>query len=245
MTKKAEILKETLGLRSDDIKLLEEFQGIQLDVSRLSQSIKLEYYNRVKALNVMHEAQIKILQTEKDTNDATLEKLDTQKTAASNAIVSIRGLADDTKNEIEDLNKQLEEAFAVPDAEKNWEKIAEIQKDIARNSNDLSKYEADIAGYNNEIYAAQQQINALNLSNLQIEGEIAAENENYANQQAQITYELENQLRLHSRMQEFLDKYAEEIAATQQLINQTFEFVSSLYDRQAQKPLKMKDLKKN
>lgn len=240
-----EILKETLGLRSDDIKLLEEFQGIQLDVSRLSQSIKLEYYNRVKAMNVMHDAQLKILQTEKDTNDATLEKLDTQKTAASNAIVSIRGLADDTKNEIEDLNKQLEEAFAVPDAEKNWEKIAEIQKDIARNSNDLSKYEADIAGYNNEIYAAQQQINALNLSNLQIEGEITAENENYLNQQAQITYELENQLRLHSLLQNFLEDYAEEIAATLQLINQTFEFVSSLYDRQADNATsKMKDLEK-
>lgn len=240
-----EILKETLGLRSDDIKLLEEFNNIQLDVSNLSQRIKLEYYNRVEALDAMHEAQIKILKTEKETNDATIKALDTQKTAASNAITRITDVVGTTKNEIEDLNKQLKEAFDVPDAERNWEKIAEIQKDIVRNSNDLSKYEADIAGYNNEIYAAQQQINALNLSNIQIEGEKKAENENYLNQQKQITYELENQLRLHSLLQNFLEDYAEEILATQQLISQTFEFVSSIYDRQADNATsKMKDLEK-
>lgn len=240
-----EILKETLGLRSDEIKILEEFEGINVNVAQLSQRIKLEYLNRVQALNAMHEKQLEILQTEKETNDATIQSLENQKIVASIGIYQAEKLSKYADEMITNWQQLLNAELALPDSKKNWEKIAEYQREITEYTNEKAKYDSDIAGYQNDIYQAQQGINALNLSNLQIDGEINAENENYLNQQKQITYELETQLRLYARMQEFLGKYAEEIAATQQLINQTFEFVSSLYDRQAQEATdKMKDLEK-
>ncbi len=240
-----EILKETLGLRSDEIKMLEEFQGINLNVMKLSQRIKLEYHNRIEAMNAMHEKQLQILQTEKETNEEAIKSLENEIEKANVGVNTAKQMADSAFQMSEMYEEQLKAQLILPDAEKNWEAITEIQKKLTEATNEYAKYEADAAGYANDIYAAQQQINALNLSNLQIDGEIAAENENYLNQQAQITYELENQLRLHSLLQNFLEDYAEEIAATQQLINQTFEFVSSLYDRQADNATsKMKDLEK-
>ena len=240
-----EILKETLGLRSDEIKLLAEFEGISVNVQQLSQRIKLEYYNRIEAMNAMHEKQLQILQTEKETNEEAIKSLENEIEKANVGVNTAKQMADSAFQMSEMYEEQLKAQLILPDAEKNWEAITEIQKKLTEATNEYAKYEADIAGYNNEIYAAQQQINALNSSNLQIDGEITAENENYLNQQKQITYELESQLRLHSLLQNFLEDYAEEIAATQQLINQTFEFVSSLYDRQADNATsKMKDLEK-
>ena len=240
-----EILKETLGLRSDEIKLLAEFEGISVNVQQLSQRIKLEYYNRIEAMNAMHDAQLQILQTEKETNEEAIKSLENEIEKANVGVNTAKQMADSAFQMSEMYEEQLKAQLILPDAEKNWEAITEIQKKLTEATNEYAKYEADIAGYNNEIYAAQQQINALNSSNLQIDGEITAENENYLNQQKQITYELESQLRLHSLLQNFLEDYAEEIAATQQLINQTFEFVSSLYDRQADNATsKMKDLEK-
>lgn len=238
-----EILKETLGLRSDEIKILEEFEGINVNVAQLSQRIKLEYLQRIDAMNAMHQKQLEILQTEKETNDEAIKSLQNQITAAEGYQGAVNAMRTGAENSRDYYQAVLNAEMAVADSQKNWEKIVNAQENILKYDNEIARYNADAAGYQNEIYAAQQGINALQLENLQIQGEITAENETYADSQAQITYELETQLRLYARMQEFLGKYSEEIQATQELISASMEFVAAMYDRQADEAAaKMKKL---
>ena len=238
-----EILQETLGLRSDEIKILAEFEGINVNVAQLSQRIKLEYLQRIDAMNAMHIKQLDILATQKETNDEAKKSLENEIIIANEGIKYANIMATGAENGKDMYQQILNAEMAVDDSQKNWEKIVNAQENILRLDNEIAKYNADAAGYANEIYQAQQGINALDLENLQIKGEITAENETYANSQAQITYELETQLRLYARMQEFLGKYAEEIQATQELISQSLEFVAVMYDRQADEAAaKMKKL---
>jgi hypothetical protein len=230
-----QILKERLGLRSDEVKFGSELEGISISTDKLSQRQLLTYYDEVTAMNSIYNTKKDILQLESDSYDKTIEALNNQSTIQ----MMIAGQA---ASKAEALQEDRDALIATDLTGKSLEYQLDIKKQIA----DL---DAEIAGYNADANSAMVESNALandaanlNLRQVEIKNDIAILDEEHLIRQQQITYEIEQQSRLSAQLNEFVSQYGEEIQAAQAVMNAWFEHAFMQFDELAKRA--EKDLKK-
>jgi hypothetical protein len=152
------------------------------------------------------------------------------------------------QNELnEQIRSTLLDQYDVQLKISNDEKKSEVDRGTAKEkAYDLAKQISDIqnniASTNNNILSTQQSINDLSddqeisvnkinddkAKTVQIDQEIL-------NNENEITYALEDQLRLSKKLQGFVGKYGEEIDAATQALLQSMTLVSTLFDEAAAK----------
>lgn len=230
-----DILKERLGLRSDDTKLAIELEGIAISTEKLSQRQLLTYYNEVEAMNAIYDTKKKMLQSESNLYDKTLESLNAQirlQYAIGGAAISQRKVSE----------AKLEELKAIDLTGKSLEYQLDIKQQIAETDAEIAGYQSDYLNSSAEVNALQNDYNGLKNRQLEIANDIEILDGEHLIRQQQITYEIEQQSRLSAQLNEFVSQYGEEIQAAQAIMDAWFQHAFMQYDELAKKA--EKDLKK-
>lgn len=222
-----EILQKRLGLRSDEIKMLEEFEGIQINVSNLSLATKLVFHDKIKAMRELNDFQLANLEVERESYEININNLKLQQNLQQGIIdaANNRKKIVEVENEIYIANlanaKTLEEQV-------HWKtKIEGLDAEI------LTLEDAALDA-TNEIAILDTTIHNEKIMIANVDADILANNKEREESEAKITYEIEQQVRLSSRLKTFITEYNAEIQASQQLIAGSFELWATFYDRRAE-----------
>ena len=157
-----------------------------------------------------------------------------QKVGADNlaeSYISIKKVLDDQAKLLDDRiviekqrlpGKNLEEQYAI--------------------NQSINKLESDRAGLQNEINNAQTEINSEQALSIEYNQKIVDLTyqrqkacDDLANTEAEVTNELNDQLRIYAQLQHFTEKYAEEIQAVHDALFNSIELIAAVLDRKAEK----------
>jgi hypothetical protein len=162
-----------------------------------------------------------------DVIDATNKQIELQ-----NKLVSITG------QKIKDLNfeKVLENDrfrnLSLSEQE-NLEQQLIYQQNIESINNKIASVYSEQYAAQNEIYILETQQTSNEIKQLEINADLLELSKERAVVEGDIGITIQQQARASARLNDFLGKYNEEIQVGIELLNQSFELVSAIYDRQA------------
>ena len=222
-----EILEKTLGLRSEEVKLLIEFKDNQVDVSKLSLATKLHYHN-------MLENSRQLLNEELKLNDLKIDEIENNDIILQSQIDILDAIVKNAHAQLVKVDNKRLELLVDASLEKNQERKLSLLVEA-------EKLEAEIAALADEGYQADQQSLALeremlinDIEIINLENEKKNLKQDQADNEERITYELKQQVRLTSRMKTFVGEYNKEIFAGMGLISAQGELWATLYERRAE-----------
>lgn len=200
--------------------------------SRIRESKLFEEKLDAAARELMFFTQIEEAQQDKLRNDKQI--LENQKEGLNQKKEELSLIGQQYEQQEQIYQQALDKANAELSSASSLEEQANALQKVVAAEQQLATLNQNVLDTNLQIEQTKSEILAVDNDIITTEINIEASTNAVLQKQKELSDEVERGARGYILAQEQLQKYAEEIAATQQLISAGFELVASLYDRQAQ-----------